>query len=90
MFATRPSAFSDDEARLLAGEDKLPKGMGEFKPQEENGDLSPVTIGDSGIPEKMLTKAVTEADIDEILEEIDAELMAIVLLANSRAIIAEL
>jgi hypothetical protein len=68
MFATRPSAFSDDEARLLAGEDKLPGGQGEFRPESNE---APVEIGDSGIPAKMRKKAVSDDDIDEILDSID-------------------
>jgi hypothetical protein len=87
MFATRPSAFSDDEARLLAGEDKLPGGQGEFRP-ESNGE--PVAIGDSGIPEKtMRKKAVSEDDMNEMLDAVDPAILAAVLLANSRTIIAE-
>jgi len=87
MFATRPSAFSDDEARRLAGEDKLPNGQGEWKP---NLVAEPVVIGDSGIPEKgFVKKTVNEADMDEMLDAIDPGLTIAVLLANSRAVIAE-
>lgn len=86
---SRPSAFTDDEVRELAGEEPLPDGDGSQIPEAPEASAS-----EDGAKAPARAKAapatkISAADINAIVSAIDASLTQTVVEANTRSTVAE-